>query len=466
MVNLLEEFRVSPATGGETNVSLALTFFDIHWLPFPPIRRLLFHEFPCSNAYFLETIVPSLKQSLSLTLRHYTPLAGNLLCPLGPGISNSRYVLGDSVSLAIAVSSTDFDKLTENFARDADEFHAFVPRLPPVKEEPEYKIIPVLALQITLFPNRGLCFGFTNHHAIGDASSIVGFIKAWASVSIFSGDSDLIESKSLPFYDRSVIRDPIGIDTIFWTQVKKFMVDSPSLALPTNKVRATYILQQVEIKKLKDFVLSKRPFLAHVSSFVATTAYVWTCLVKSGAATGEEVDDEEPEYFAFTVDCRTRLNPPIPANYFGNCLGIVLATSRHFELVENEGFANAAEVIGKAIQEKVHKEGEILKGAENWLVQFESLFGKRVFGVAGSPRFDLYSADFGWGRPKKIEAVSIDKDGSISLCKSREFNGGLEIGLSLPKQIMDAFAAVFANGLKVCNFSNFNQIPNAPYFCA
>ncbi|KAL2496906.1 putative serine/threonine-protein kinase WNK4 [Forsythia ovata] len=42
-----------------------------------------------------------------------------------------------------------------------------------------------------------------------------------------------------------------------------------------------------------------------------------------------------------------------------------------------------------------------------------------------------------------LEAVSIDGDNAISLCKSRESEGGLEVGLSLDKTKMDAFAAIF-----------------------
>ncbi|KAK4431707.1 Anthocyanin 5-aromatic acyltransferase [Sesamum alatum] len=102
----------------------------------------------------------------------------------------------------------------------------------------------------------------------------------------------------------------------------------------------------------------------------------------------------------------------------------------------------AAKAIGEAIKESVYSEKGILYGAEKWPDEYEKLVGKRQYGVAGSPRFDFYAVDYGWGKPKKFEALFIDGGGSFSLCKSRDFEGGLEIGLSKPMLQMDAFISV------------------------
>lgn len=448
MTTQLEHCEILPAPGEVTHeLTLPLTFFDIPWLYFHPIQRLLFYEFPFSKTYFLETIVPNLKDSLSFTLKHYIPLASNIVYPASNEKPFFRHVMGDSLSVTIAESNENFDYLIANYARDADQFYPFVPQLPPPKEEPGYKTFPVFCLQVTLFPNHGVCIGFTNHHCVGDASSIVGFIKAWASISKFGGDSQLIDAKSLPLFDRHVVKDPRGIGDLYWNQLKNLSLQFPSLHLPTNKVRATYILHQADIEKLKYSVLARKPDLVQPSSFVVTTAYVWTCLVKSWQASGKEVDADELEYFGFAVDCRGRMNPPVPARYFGNCLGALIVKIKHQELMANEGFFIAAEAIAEIIRMKVNNKDEIVKVAENLLEDFSGIIGKRILSVAGSPKFDLYDTDYGWGRPKKLEAVSIDGSGSMSLCKSRDTEGSLEIGLSLPKKEMDAFAAIFASGL-------------------
>ncbi|KAL2496905.1 Phenolic glucoside malonyltransferase 2 [Forsythia ovata] len=147
----------------------------------------------------------------------------------------------------------------------------------------------------------------------------------------------------------------------------------------TNRVRATYILSQADIQKLKDSLLARKPGIVHPSSFVVTTAYVWTCLVKSGPAIGEEVDADTPECFGFAADFRARLDPPVPANYFGNCLGGGLAEIKHQDLMEIEGYFIAAEAIAEVIRTKVNNKEQVLKDAENWLKErAKKLKGKRM----------------------------------------------------------------------------------------
>ncbi|KAI3465682.1 hypothetical protein Pfo_022345 [Paulownia fortunei] len=442
---VLERCDIQPSPDMVAELSRPLLHFDITWLYFHPVQRLLFFDFPCSKPQFLETIVPKLKESLLQTLNHFLPLAGNIVHPLNSGRPFFRFVVGDSVSLTIAECDKDFSHLTGNHPRVADEFYACVPQLPPAKHSSEDAVFPVLALQITLFPDQGVCLGFTNHHAIGDASSIVRFIKAWASVNRFGGDAKLIDDKLLPFYDRTSVEDPEGLDKIYWNLIKRSRaVESPPISFPLNKVRATFVLTKDEVQKLKHFVLERRPEM-HITAFTVTCALVWVCLVKAEA---EAVADDEPEFFGFAADCRGRLNPPLPVAYFGNCLAFVKAESTHGLLKGNDGFLVAAQCVGEAIQKTVYNEKGILDGAENWPLEFGKLIGKRLFGVAGSPRFDLYDADYGWGRPKKFESASIDGDTSMSLCKSRDLEGGLEIGLSRPKKNLDAFTAIFTEALR------------------
>ncbi|XP_057807429.1 malonyl-coenzyme:anthocyanin 5-O-glucoside-6'''-O-malonyltransferase-like [Salvia miltiorrhiza] len=452
---ILERCRVAPPLEGAAAAEqiLPLTFFDMPWLYFHPIHRLLFYKFPCSKTHFLETIVPNFKYSLSQTLKHFFPVAGSCIYPLNSEkIPELRYVPGDSVSVTIAEASEahDLNRLTGNQPRVADEFYAFFSELPQPERSPESEFdkIPLFTAQITLFPDAGVCVGFNNHHIVGDASSIVSFIKAWCSVAKLGSDDEFSSSSdSLPLYDRSVVSDQSGLLNHYWNQMSTSKVLSLPLKFPLNKVRATYILQKRDVQKLRDFVQSKKPHLTHLSSFTITSAYVWTSLVKSAAESGDKVADDEPEYFAFAVDSRQRMDPPVPAAYFGNCVGMAVAISTHAELKGGDGFLIAVELIGDVIGNKVNKKGELLRDADEWLSKFGGMIGKRMFGVAGSPKFDLYDADFGWGNPNKFESVSIDGDGSMSLCKSREFDGGLEIGMSLSKEKMDAFANIFSDGL-------------------
>ncbi|XP_019184834.1 PREDICTED: malonyl-coenzyme:anthocyanin 5-O-glucoside-6'''-O-malonyltransferase-like [Ipomoea nil] len=447
--------EVAPAgNAGET--SLPLTLFDMPWLfYFRIMRRLLFYRLPISTDTFTETIIPNLVTSLSLTLKHFLPLAGNLVSPSDCSAKPElRYVPGDSVSVTFMESSGDFDSLTGYHPRDVNDFYPFVAKLPEPKGGETCKIFPVLAVQVTLFPGFGICIGTTHHHVVGDGNAMASFARAWAMISKLGGDGEFIAEKSVPFCDRTIIKDPYRTGDIMFEEIKKEIKVEPSeaeISTPRiDKVRATYIMRRRDIENLKNLFAARRGVDYYVSGFTVTCAYIWTCWLKAEAAIGGQTEEEEKrtEYFCCVADCRSRLNPPLPASFFGNCVvGCRFAKSRNGALVGSEGFVTAAELIGEAIRKSVNDEEWILR-EEFWLSEFKGADPRRIVAVAGYPRMDLYGADFGWGKAEKVEFVSIDGGNSISLCMCRDSEGDIEVGLAMPRAKMEAFAAIFADGLR------------------
>ncbi|CAA0837130.1 Coumaroyl-CoA\\x3aanthocyanidin 3-O-glucoside-6-O-coumaroyltransferase 2 [Striga hermonthica] len=455
MTTLIEATTVGPPPAAHR--TLPLTFLDLCWLHFHPIRRLFFYDFPFSKSHFLESFVPKLKHSLSLALELYFPLAGTLIYPSDtenykPTI---HYSPGDSVPFPIYESSAGgefFELLVSNQPREADAFYDYTPQLPPVITEPDRKLLRLLAVRVTLFPGRGVCIGVTNHHSAGDASSIVGFVRAWASAC----KSGSLENAS-PVFDRGLIVDPSGrLESAYWDQMKQVPFTLSPFPLPTKRVRATYVLDRARIEKLKDSVVAKSGFpgLDRLSSFVVASAHVWTCLAKSLVWDDENeekrvCDDDEVDFFLFAADIRARLSPPLPGSYFGNCLTGGLAKVRHEELIGPGGLFVAAQAIADEIKDKLNGTDRIMGWLENIVKEITSIGGKRMFSVSGSARVDLYGADFGLGRARKVEALSIDGEKySMSLCRPRDCEDGLEIGLSLSKAKMDVFASLFEDGLE------------------
>ncbi|KAH0734409.1 hypothetical protein KY285_010116 [Solanum tuberosum] len=455
MASVIEQCQVAPHPSGAAELTLRLTYFDHTWLAFGRNRRLLFYNLPISKPHFVQTIIPSLKHSLSLALKHYTILAGNLVCPLinSSGYPELRYKTGDYVSVIFSeTTDMNFNYLIGNHPRYAKDFYPFIPQLAEPKDAPGVQLAPILAIKVTLFPNFGISIGFSNHHAAFDGNTIVRFTRAWALLNKFGGDEQFLENNQLiPFYDRSIIKDPNEQGMAIWNVMKTFKVEMRDIIVIPNIdiVRCTFIISHNEITKLKNLILSKRPNLAHVTSFTVTCAYVWACLIKSEATTiGEkEIDENVMEYFVCAADCRARINPPLPPSYFGNCVMGYVTQTRRIDLIGEEGFTVAVELIGEVIQKRMKDEEWILSG--NWFKEFSTIDTKRLFSVAGSPKFDFYSADFGWGKAEKIESVSIDNGGSMSLSKSKDSNGDLEVGLSLSEAQMNAFAAIFTHGLSL-----------------
>ncbi|KAE9590320.1 hypothetical protein Lal_00028073 [Lupinus albus] len=434
-----------------TATTFPLTFFDILWLRLPPVERLFFYEFPNRTSLtssFFDIIVPNLKHSLSLTLQHFIPLLGNITWPLESSNPIINYIPGDAVSFTVAESISDnFNLLCSNLCEVVNRQH-LIPHLNISHEK-----CSLLSLQLTLFPNSGFCIGITTHHAAVDGKSSTMFLKTWAyycsklqeQLTQFPSSSSSLPENLTPFLDRSVITDPSGITEAFvdsWLNYdgpnnRSLKVWDTISAVKTEQVKGLFELTPSHIQKLKKYAQSK--VKTKVSTFSVTCAYLLSCLVKV-----EEPKDERVA-FIFSVDCRSRLDLPILQTYFGNCVFPQLVVVETKKLVKNDGFFVALEGIIDALNKL---EDGVLNEGENWMSKIQSSLSDRLFSTAGSPRFEVYGIDFGWGRPKKVDVTSIDKTGAFSLSESKNNDGGVEIGLALNKVEMKAFVALFHQQLE------------------
>nr|XP_017233473.1 PREDICTED: malonyl-coenzyme A:anthocyanin 3-O-glucoside-6''-O-malonyltransferase-like [Daucus carota subsp. sativus] len=472
-VTILEHHRVSPPLDPSMTVKLLpLTFFDMMWLTLPPFSLVYFYDFPCSTSHLLETLVPPLKKSLTLALKYYFPLCGNLIIPTTLTSNTTpaiRYSKHDSVSLTIAefsgATSQGFEHLSGNHPRDVDELFALVPQLPrgdtESVEDDSVLVSPVLSIQVTLFPDHGFSIGFTNSHVAADGKSLSNFIRTWASINAkhLIGVCNYEILDTLPFYDRNVIKDPKGIASNFF-KVQHENSGAISYAAPNNKdwVQSTFVMNIAQIQAeadlrrgkrgqirhwiqgLKNLVMDKIP---HVSTFMVACAYLWTCMAKTREALGHETEVEQ--HLLFGMDARARLDPPIPANYFGNVVLVCWNTLKTRQLVGEDGFCNAVQEMKKFLDEKINSDEGVLKGLETYFDDIEAAKWQTTLAVAGSPKFDCYTTDFGWGKPKKYEYVF--RTYACGLSGSRDSKGGLEIGLCLSKTEMNTFSTIFIQGL-------------------
>ncbi|XP_052887981.1 anthocyanin 5-aromatic acyltransferase-like [Gossypium arboreum] len=208
-VEIVGRCPVSPPPNTVPPTSLPLTFFDIPWLFFSPTQPLFFYDYPYPTSHFLSTALPPLIHSLSLTLRHFFALVATLVCP--PHSSNPPFIVYDRsnfVSLVVAQSTADFHHLYSNHQRCVNDFYPLLPPLPSGEQEETQTLL--LAAQITIFSNVGVCIGFAYRNVVADGRSFNSFIKTWAS--LFRDPSSCsINSSLLPFYDRTVIKDSYGL---------------------------------------------------------------------------------------------------------------------------------------------------------------------------------------------------------------------------------------------------------------
>ncbi|KAJ4847543.1 hypothetical protein Tsubulata_003976 [Turnera subulata] len=469
-IKLLEICRVTPSsvsTESSTVLSLPLTFFDIYYLKFPPVKRIFFYELTDSitPSFFNSVILPKLKYTLSITLSHFIPIAGNLTWPADAAKPIILYTPNDGVSLTVAESNADFDHLASNQTHDAVESQPYVPHL-----STSDATASILALQITFFPTKGFSIGYAINHAVLDGRSIAMFMKAWAYICKEYEEEDKIHNHPMlpheltPFFDRAVVQDPEGLDIEYirnWSGIKWAGLDAnprnlklvSSAGVAGSTVHSTFNLSSKDIMKLRQWTESQWGLVSkekdidhqteqpHLSTFVLAYAYTLVCLVKARG-----IESERKILYGFSADCRTRLVPPIPVNYFGNCVGAFGVFTEAKALKEDDGFVFVVSSLTELIK---GLEKCVLEGAKEKLAKYMSVEPGTadIIWVAGSNRLGVYEVDFGWGRPKKVEIASIESNG-ISMTESKYGAGGVEIGVVLKQNVMEIFNCLFITGLQ------------------
>ncbi|KFK39966.1 hypothetical protein AALP_AA3G312300 [Arabis alpina] len=456
----IEVARVTPASDSDSvlnsltidsdsvlnSLTIPLTFFDLPWLLFSPVKRVFFYKLAESTPeHFHSFILPKLKLSLSLVLRNYLPLTGRITWD--PNEPKPCIVVSPNDAVLVTIAETDsvFSLLSGYGQCPVSELHSLLPKLPVTDDS-----ATAFSLQITLFPNHGFSIGVAAHHGVLDGKSSTMFVKAWGH--ICKEQLQSLPENLTPSYDRSLIKDMTGLDEQMTEMVRSLKGDKTSKSLTllldreigNDVVLATLVLSRDDIERLKERVKSKSPSLDHLSTFVITYAYAWSCLVKARGGS-----KERSVSFVFVGDFRERLDPPLPATYFGNCMFPVGCYGRKaVEFAEEKGFVNAVEIISDLVKGLSSRKVETI--AKEFGDSFGAFAETSQFGaVAGSTRFGVYESDFGWGRPVKVDAVSIDQAEAISMAERRDESAGVEIGMCLKKTEMDIVMSLFNIGLQI-----------------
>ncbi|KAG6477784.1 phenolic glucoside malonyltransferase 1-like [Zingiber officinale] len=436
-LRVIKRYEVSPPPGTVDDSTLSLTYLDLVWLTNGSVERVFFYPLAVSVSHFIDSVVPTLKSSLSAALRHFYPLAGKIRSSAASSDGYEiHYADGDSVPFTVAEYSGDFDDLSGDYPRPVNDFLPLLPELPPSSTDGDG--LRVLALQATLFPECGVAVGFTVHHAACDGSSLIRFYSTWAAAC--AGAGVVVP----PVIDRTVITDPDDLYSVFYNGFVKGQSIQSMMhqKAPPDAVLQSFTIGKNHIQKLKELVTQSGDLSFRCSTVVVAFAYVWVCHVKARLT---EISNKRI-FMAFAGDCRPRLKPPIPAGFFGNCISACVAEAKAWVLTNENGVVAAARLIGEAIE--VFKDNP-LKAAKELPELFKTLSEADSLTVAGSPMFKVYDVNFGWGKPKKVEIPSIAKTGAISAGQSRQEEGGVEIGLVRLKAEMQRFEKHFYDGLKM-----------------
>ena len=236
-----------------------------------------------------------------------------------------------------------------------------------------------------------------------------------------------------PLFDRGVVRDDAGLREAFLRDHRALgtaggheHLDDWDLSRRPGVVLATFRFTEKQLRALGRRVESETS--ARCSPYALACGAAWAGIVHArGGGRGLEGAPAPDAHFGFVTGCKPRASPPVPANYFGNCLGLCRVQAKR----------GLAEV------------GSVFRGSRGWVRWVQEYASARAVTVAGSPKLGVYAAaDFGgaWRKPRKVEIASVEGTGALALAESgRDGDGGIEVGLALPRVEMEAFRKFYVD---------------------
>ncbi|TVU29680.1 hypothetical protein EJB05_21257, partial [Eragrostis curvula] len=389
-----------------------LSFLDAPFVATGPFQYVCLYELAGGDEF--PAAVRRLKESLATTLALYLPLAGQLayLADTGDVVVDCSEAGVPFAEATADGDSMDVRRLASAEAHDVPAFLSLVPR-----HDTRVLPVPVLSVQATQLPN-GMALGLSVHHAVVDASALQHFMGAWAAASC--GGSVLTKPLEPPDYSRKAITDPRG-DELVRDIIKKV---APTLPVTNTRedyftqcyrlARRTFYFGANYIRSLKQHINALASTQARdeapkpVSTFVALSALGRTAFVRS-----KWLPADEYTYLIFQADLRARLQPPV-----GDIARVA------WDPGGSDGDGGGAAGRG----------GDVDRAGEAPAPTAAGDRGRR-------PRFRMYdTADFGFGRPTRVDHVSMNHDGRFVLCAGKR-DSEVQVTASIHPSRMDAFRA-------------------------
>ncbi|CAN4105205.1 unnamed protein product [Withania somnifera] len=241
---------------------------------------------------------------------------------------------------------------------------------------------PLLGVKVTQLVD-GYFIGCTMSHSLGDGTCFWHFFNSWSEISCgfeFGSPYPDLE-KWFPENINPPIFFPLKLDG-------EKLYECSTLEQPILKKRISH-LSKVSVCKLKAKANSDTGTKS-ISSLQAFLAHLWKSVTR---CRGVNANQEAT---------RTRLKPPLPEE----------------DLLEKRlGFA--ALQMNKIVASQNYE--EVVNLYKGWvekpvIISKVSVYVANRLAISSSPKFSIYSCDFGWGKPVVVRSGMANKgDGEVTL---------------------------------------------------
>ena len=170
---------------------------------------------------------------------------------------------------------------------------------------------------------------------------------------------------------------------------------------------------------------------ATISSLQSLLAHLWRSVCRARL-----LDPSQETSYVLLIGCRGRVKDIPPAGYVGNAVVPCKVKSTAGDIVK-KGLGWSALQLNRAVA-SFDEATMVRDSLENWVREprfaynADLLSGSAV-GTGGSPRFDVYGNDFGWGKPVAVRSGPANKlDGKTTVYEGHGGSGaiGLEVCLA------------------------------------
>ncbi|PON94219.1 Transferase [Trema orientale] len=431
--HISESFIQPQSAPEESKQPFYLTPWDLAMLSAHYIQKgLLFAKPPHAKEDgndFMESLLERLKSSLSLALVHFYPLAGRLKtiktenpasslvyvdCNGSPGAKFIYATL--DMTISDILSPTDVPSIVKSFFdHDRAVNH-------------DGHTMSLLSIQVTDLVD-GVFIGCSMNHCLGDGTSYWHFFNMWSEIFRAQGNSNSVSRP--PIFKRWFPDGHGPIISLPYTHRDEFIS-----RFEAPKLRERFFHFSVEsIAKLKAKANAEGN-TNKISSFQSLSALVWRSITRA-----RNLPPDQITTCKLAANDRSRLDPPLSENYFGNVLYPIRGTTTAGELLEHD-LGWAAQMLHKAVISHNDKEARELLDA--WLqspqvYQIGLFFDPFSLMMGSSPRFNMYGCEFGMGKALALRSGYANKfSGKVSCYPGHEGGGSIDLEMCLPPATMCA----------------------------
>nr|GLL22080.1 salutaridinol 7-O-acetyltransferase-like [Ipomoea trifida] len=289
----------------------------------------------------------------------------------------------------------------------------------------------LLAVQVNRFCCGGIAIGFFVSHAILDGSTLAKFLETWASFNrgcaVNNGGNGFISSSN----NHSTILFPPLTDTSALERSVKMAAEAVQQE-EKHMVVKRFVIPANAIAQLREELICKEnnKGFQRPSRTEAVTALVWAAVINANPT--------QTVTLSCMVDLRSRMEPPLPPNCLGNLTygatvhcaakdGTVVTAAQLVRRIRdslravNDGAARKVYGEGGLLRAVFARGDEIVRNKDSSTLYTSSLC-----------RMPYYEIDFGWGKPRLV--VNMVKNSMVLFLDA--INGGVEVWMGLPKQLM------------------------------